>query len=162
MAIFDGLRFALTLVAALGCGLMAGVFFAFSVSVIKALSRLSPAEGIDAMRSINVAIINPVFLGVFVGTAAACVFVMIASILQWQDPGAVYLVFGGALYLVGTFFVTLVFNVPKNNALASVAPADPTSARIWTDYVSTWTAWNHVGAAAAFAASALLTVALGY
>jgi uncharacterized membrane protein len=58
MAIIDRLLFAFTLVAALGCGLMAGLFFAFSLSVMKALARLPSAEGIVAMQSINVAIIN--------------------------------------------------------------------------------------------------------
>jgi uncharacterized membrane protein len=160
MAIIDGLFFTFTLLAALGCGVMAGLFFAFSVSVMKALARLPSAEGIAAMQSINVAIINPVFLAVFLGTAVACLLVMIAALLRWHNPGAVYSLIGGALYLVGTFFVTLVFNVPKNNALASVAPADPESASLWTDYLSKWTAWNHVRAAAALAAAASLTIAL--
>ena len=158
----DDLIFVLTLVSALGCGLMAGLFFAFSVSVMKALVRLPSAEGIAGMQSINVAIINPVFLAAFFGTAAACVLVMIASFLRWHDPGAVYLLIGGSLYLIGTFLVTFVFNVPKNNALATVAPADPGSASLWTDYLSKWTAWNHVRAAAAIAAAALLTIALCY
>lgn len=70
MATIDGLLFALTLFAALGCGLMAGFFFAFSASVIKVLARLPSAEGIAAMQSINVAILNPVFLAAFLGTTA--------------------------------------------------------------------------------------------
>ena len=37
----DQLLVALTLVSALGCGLIAGVFFAFSAFVMKALSRLN-------------------------------------------------------------------------------------------------------------------------
>jgi hypothetical protein len=73
MGTVDDLLFALTLLAALGCGLMAGLFFAFSVCVMKALTRLPSAEGIAAMQSINVAIINPVFLAAFFETAAACV-----------------------------------------------------------------------------------------
>jgi uncharacterized membrane protein len=162
MAIIDGLLFTFTLFAALGCGLMAGLFFAFSVSVMKALGRLPIAEGIAAMQSINVAIINPVFLAAFFGTAAACVLVMIASLLRWHDPGAVYSLIGGALYLVGTFLVTLVFNVPKNNALASVAPADPGGGRVWASYLASWTAWNHVRTAAALAAAASFTIALSY
>ena len=162
MAIVDGLLFTITLVAALGCGLMAGLFFAFSISVMKALAHLPSAESIAAMQSINVAIINPVFLAAFFGTAAACALIMIASLLRWHNPGAVYLLVGGALYLVGTFLVTLVFNVPKNNALASVAPTDPEGASLWTDYLSKWTAWNHVRAAAALAGAASLTIALCY
>jgi uncharacterized membrane protein len=152
MVTADQLLFALTLAAALGCGLMAGLFFAFSVAVMKALARLPSAEGIGAMQSINVAIINPLFL------AVACVLVMIASLLRWHDSGTIYLLIGGALYLVGTFLVTLVFNVPKNNALASVTPAE--GASLWTDYLSKWTAWNHVRAAAALAAAASLTIGL--
>lgn len=113
MTIVDDLLFAVTLVAALGCGLMAGLFFAFSVSVMKALARLPSAQGIAAMQSINVAIINPLFLAAFFGTAAACVLIIIASFFRWHAPGAVYLVIGGALYLVGTFWVTFVFNVLK-------------------------------------------------
>jgi uncharacterized membrane protein len=162
MAIVDGLLFTITIVAALGCGLMAGLFFAFSVSVMRALARLPSAEGIAAMQSINVAIINPVFLTAFFGTAAACVLVMIAALLRWRDPGAVYLLIGGALYLIGTFLVTLVFNVPKNNALASVAATGTEGASLWTNYLSKWTAWNHVRAAAALAAATLLTIALCY
>ena len=160
MASDDQLLFALTLVAAFGCGLMAGLFFAFSVSVMKALARLPSAEGIAAMQSINVAIINSVFLAAFFGTTVACGLIMIASLLRWHDPGAVYLLIGGALYLVGTFLVTLVFNLPKNNVLASVAPANPESASLWTDYLSKWTAWNHIRAAAALAAATSLTIAL--
>jgi uncharacterized membrane protein len=158
MAILDSSLFTITIVAALGCGLIAGLFFAFSVSVMKALARLPSAEGVAAMQSINVAIINPVFLAAFFGTAAACIIVVIASLLRWHDPGAAYLLIGGALYLVGTFLVTLVFNVPKNKALASVAPAE--GARLWTDYLSKWTAWNHVRTAAALAAAASLTIGL--
>ena len=82
MATVDDVLFALTLFAALGCGLMAGFFFAFSASVMKALARLPAAEGIAAMQSINVAVINPVFLGAFLGTTALCLLVMVAS-LWW-------------------------------------------------------------------------------
>lgn len=56
------------------------------------------------------------------------VLVIIASLLRWHEPGNVYLLAGGAFYLVGTFLVTVVFNVPKNNALASVAPGEAESA----------------------------------
>ncbi len=49
------------LLSAVGCGLMAGFFFAFSICVMKALEALPPAQGIAAMQSINVAVINPCF-----------------------------------------------------------------------------------------------------
>jgi len=55
MMVVDGLLLIVTLIAALGCGLMAGLFFAFSVSVMKSLARLPSAAGIAAMQFINVA-----------------------------------------------------------------------------------------------------------
>jgi uncharacterized membrane protein len=141
---------------------MAGLFFAFSVAVMRALARRPAAEGMAAMQAINVAILNPLFLASFVGTAAACAVVAVAALLRWDEAGAAYLLAGGALYLVGTFLVTAALNVPMNDALASVAPGDPDAAGRWSAYVARWTAWNHVRAAAALAAAASLTVALGY
>lgn len=148
------------LLAALGCGLIAGVFFAFSSFVMRALSRLPPAQGIAAMQSINIVVINPVFLGVFLGTAVLCVAVLISAFLLRPAPGALYAVAGSGLYLVGTFLVTMAFNVPRNDALAAVEPASTEGAGVWNDYLVTWTRWNHVRTLAALAAAALLTVAL--
>ena len=160
MATGDSLLFALTLATALGCGLMAGFFFAFSVAVMKALARLPAREGMAAMNSINVVVINPLFLTVLLGTAVACVLVIISALVRWHNPGAIWLLVGGALYLVGSFLVTAVFNVPKNNALAAVDPASTDGARVWASYVTSWTAWNHVRTVAALVAAALLTIAL--
>lgn len=95
-----------TLLSALGCGLIAGAFYAFSTFVMKALGNLPPAQGIAAMQSINVVVINPWFLTPFVGTAVGCVVLAIASLLRWHDPRAPYWLAGGLLYLVGTFLVT--------------------------------------------------------
>ncbi|HYG65389.1 MAG TPA: anthrone oxygenase family protein [Thermoanaerobaculia bacterium] len=152
--------FALTLVSALGCGLIAGAFFAFSSFVMSALGRLPPASGIAAMQSINIVVINPVFLGVFLGTAAACLGVLISAFLRWPAPGTSYAIAGSALYIAGTFLVTMAFNVPRNNMLAAVDPASHGGARVWAGYLVTWTRWNHVRTAAALAAAALLIMAL--
>ena len=154
-----GLLDLVTLVSALGCGLVAGILGAFSTSVMKALGTLPPAQGIAAMQAINVVIINPWFLTPFFGTAATCAFMIAASLLRWHDPGASYWLVGGALYLAGTILVTMIFNVPWNNALAVVAPPSPEAARRWTAYLSTWTAWNHVRTIAALAAAVLFTIA---
>jgi len=156
----DQLILALTLLSALGCGLVAGAFFAFSSFVMKALARLPPAQGIAAMQSINVVVLNPWFLGVFVGTAAACVLAVICAFLRWHERSAIYLLLGGALYLIGTFAVTAVFNVPRNDALAKLAPDDPRSASVWAEYVAGWTNWNHVRTVASLVATALFSLAL--
>lgn len=160
MEAVEKLLFALTLLAALGSGVIAGVFFAFSTFVMKALARLPPSEGIAAMQSINVTVLNPWFLGVFFGTAVACVVALIFALTHWREPGAVYLLVGGALYLLGTFLVTIVFNVPKNQALASVVPTESDAAKRWLGYLASWTTWNHVRTAAALVAAASFSIAL--
>ena len=147
------------LLSALGCGLMAGFFFAFSICVMKALGALPPAVGIAAMQSINVAVINPWFLTPFFAMAVACVVLIIVSLLQWHHPGTAYMLAGGLLYLVGTFLVTMIFNVPRNNALAAVTTASTEGAKLWAGYLTGWTAWNHVRTIAALAAAATFTIA---
>jgi len=148
-----------TLLCALGCGLIAGAFFAFSTFVMKALGNLPPPQGIAAMQSINVVVINPWFMSAFLGTGLMCVIVFIASLLRWQNSVTPYLLAGSVLYLVGTVLVTMVFNVPRNDALAAVAPATPEAATLWVSYLSTWTAWNHLRTIAALTASALFIIA---
>lgn len=148
----------LTFATALGCGLNAGVFFAFSSFVMPALARLPAPQGVAAMNSINVLAITPVFMTALFGTATACVLIGIWTLFTWARPGALYVVVGAALYLVGTILVTIVFNVPRNNALAAVNPTSPDADRVWADYVAAWTAWNHVRTAAALVAAALLTI----
>ena len=155
-----GLLFALILVSALGCGLMAGVFFAFSAFVMKALARLPPAQGIAAMQSINVAAITPAFIGALFGTGALCVVLTVAALLRWGEPGSVWLLGGGLLYTVGVIGVTMAFNVPRNNALVAIAAESAAGASLWARYLAEWTAWNHVRAAACLAAAAALTIAL--
>ncbi len=156
----DGLLFALTLVSALGCGLMAGVFFAFSAFVMKALARLPPAQGIAAMQSINVMAITPAFMTAFFGTGVLCGVLAVVALLTWGNARAAWLLVGGLLYVVGAIVVTMAFNVPQNNALAAVAPASAEGAGPWARYVAEWTVWNHVRATACLAAAAALTIAL--
>ena len=162
MTTVDNLFFLLKLFSALGCGLMAGVFFAFSAFVMKALTRLPPTQGIAAMQSINITVINPWFMVAFLGTGAACIFLAVSSLLSWHQPGAAYLLLGTLLYLVGTLGVTIAFNVPLNEALARVAPDSTEGASIWVNYLANWTVWNHVRTVAALAAAASLTIALCY
>jgi uncharacterized membrane protein len=156
----DDLLYALTLVSALGAGLIAGVFFAFSSFVMRALARLAPPHGIAAMQSINAVVLNPVFLGTFLGTAALCMVLGVAAVLEWSSPAAPALLAGAVLYLVGTLLVTVVCNVPRNEALARVEPGGMGSDRLWQDYLRSWTGWNHVRTVSALAAAAAFTIAL--
>jgi uncharacterized membrane protein len=152
--------FALKLFAVIGYGLVAGVFFAFSTFVMPALARLKPNQGITAMQAIDITAINPLFMFAIFGTAAACLFIAIASLSKWHQPNSAYLLFGSLLYLVGAVLVTMVFNVPLNDALAKVEPSSTEGASLWARYLTDWTIWNHVRTLAALAAATLLTITL--
>jgi uncharacterized membrane protein len=151
--------FVLIILAVLGSGLMAGVFFTFSVFVMRGLRRLSPAQGIAAMQAINVAVINPIFLGVFLGTALPCIGLAIAVLPTWHRPASACLLIGAASYVGGSIGVTLLFNVPRNNALAAVAPDSAAGAEVWRQYLKQWCAWNHVRTLACIAAATAFMLA---
>lgn len=146
--------------AALGAGAVGGVFFAFSSFVMGALARLPAPHGIAAMQSINIVVINPVFLGVMFGTGAVSLGLVIAALSRWQAPGAGYLLAAGVVYVAGCILVTLACNVPRNNALAALDPYAAEAGAAWQAYVRSWTAWNHLRCAASLVASALFILAL--
>jgi uncharacterized membrane protein len=140
--------------------LTAGVFFAFSAFVMKALSRLPPAQGIAAMQSVNVAAVSPAFMTALFGTAAACAALAVCAIVRWDDTYAGYLLVGSVLYLAGAIALTVAYHVPRSEALGRVQPDSADAVRHWNGYVAAWTAGNHVRVAAALAAAATLGIAL--
>lgn len=156
----DGGLQALTLIAAVGTGVMAGFFFAFSTSVMKALGRLPTAHSIAAMQSINVTVINPVFLTTFFGTAAVCLLLAIGALVEWRRPGSALALGGSVFYLVGAMLVTMVCNVPRNNQLAEVDPAAADASLVWGRYLTEWTMWNHGRTLASAVAMVALLLAL--
>lgn len=64
----------------------------------------------------------------------ACLAVAISSLWTWYD-GSAYLLAGGPVYLGGSFIVTIVFNVPRNNTLAAVDPSSAAGATLWENFV---------------------------
>ncbi|MFF7247954.1 DUF1772 domain-containing protein [Embleya sp. NPDC008237] len=156
----SGPLFILTLVAALGCASMGGVFFGFSSFVMAGLGRLPAAQGAAAMRSINVTAVTAPFMAGLFGTALLCVGLGIAAVVSWGEAYAVYLLVGAVLYLVGTIVLTGGYHVPRNNALAAVEPNSAAEERLWAGYLADWTRANHVRALSGIAAAACLVMAL--
>lgn len=150
----------LLFVAAVGCGVMAGVYFAFSVFVMSALSRIDAASGITAMNLINTVILRSLFMPLFFGTTVAALVLAVLALFRWGTPGASMMLAGGALYVLGMFVVTVVRNVPLNNALEAADPSSPDGAAIWSRYLREWTTWNHVRTIASTAACAAFIAVL--
>ena len=149
-----------TVVAAVANGVMAGLFFAFSTSVMPGLRRLPPVDGMLAMRRINVAILNPLFLLLFVGSTVVSLAVLATAPFADSDTAA-WRIAGAVIYLVGAIGVTAVVNVPLNNALLAVAPDSAEGATLWARYLLRWTAFNHVRAAASVLSTVLLVATVG-
>ena len=151
---------ALAVAAILGSAIIGGVFFAFSSFVMKALARLPSSEGIAAMQSINVVVLNRSFLGIFMGTTVISVLIAALAIKGWASPSAPFFLAGAMLYVVGTFLVTGLANVPLNNQLAAVSAVDPAAIRVWEHYLDRWTMLNTVRTIAAIAAVMTFTLGL--
>jgi uncharacterized membrane protein len=150
----------LTLATALGAGLIAGAFFAFSTFIMAALGRVPAPEGIRAMQEINVTVINPWFMTALFGTGLACLAVAVAALFDWDGSYGPYLLAAGTLYVFGCVGVTMWFNVPRNNVLATLEPTGGEVAHVWRRYLVEWTAWNTVRTIASLAATGLLIGAI--
>ncbi|KUN19131.1 hypothetical protein AQJ23_37960 [Streptomyces antibioticus] len=155
-----GPYFVLTVLGVLGTGLVAGVFCAFSTFVMKGLAALPPAQGVAAMKAINVTALRPAFMLVFVGSAVLSAVLAVVTFVLLPDDGTVELLVGSALYLVGSFGVTMVANVPRNETLLKLDAGTPEAAAYWPTYVREWTLWNHVRMVASGAAAVAYVLAL--
>ncbi|CAL9425245.1 hypothetical protein SUDANB176_01941 [Streptomyces sp. enrichment culture] len=150
----------LTVLGVLGTGLVAGVFCGFSSFVMKGLAALPPARGVAAMQAVNAAAVRPAFMVLFLGSTVLCAVLTVVTSVRWPDEGAAGSLVGGALYLLGSFGLTAVANVPRNNALAGLAPDSAEAAAYWPVYVREWTRWNHVRALASAGAAVAYLSAL--
>jgi uncharacterized membrane protein len=105
------------LAAAFTTALIAGLFYSYSCSVNAGLGKLPDAGYLAAMQSINREILNPLFFMSFMGTL---ILLPVSTWLQYSNPASArfYLMLAATLvYAFGTFGVTIMGNVPLNNAL---------------------------------------------
>ncbi|ATY33293.1 anthrone oxygenase family protein [Sphingomonas psychrotolerans] len=140
--------------SAIGCGLIAGLYFAFSTFILQALNQLGPAPAAQAMNAINARILQSLFMPLFLGTTLAGLALAVIGAVNRDEAGATAMLSGGAIYAIGMFGVTMAFNVPLNNALTREAAA------LWPHYLRRWALWNHVRMLASAIASALFILAI--
>lgn len=150
----------LAILLCIGSGTVGGVFFAFSSFVMKALAERPAVHGIGAMQRINIDVINPMFLCVFLGSAMISLFAVVLSIMTWSSADAPLLLAAGLFYLFGSFVVTIRYNVPRNERLSQLEAESVEANEYWPTYVREWTRWNHIRAAASIVAAACSAGAL--
>ena len=145
-------------VGAVGSGLMAGILFAFSSFVMRALDTIEAGPRILAMQQINQKIVNPLFVLIFAGTGLISVYLMIAGVDD-STAGDRAARLGALLYLLGVIIVTMTRNIPLNTRLDRVDPDDEEAASVWEWYRDRWLRWNHLRTAASVGAAACFCLA---
>jgi uncharacterized membrane protein len=149
-----------TVLAALGSAVVGGVMYAFSTFVMSGLDRATPSQAVAAMQGINVTAVRPGLMIPFMGTALLSVALVIIGFVRHGRPGSWLLVAGGLVYLIGTFVVTVAYNVPRNDSLALIDPDSAGAAARWATYYRDWTLANHVRTLTSLAAAGLFVAAL--
>jgi len=146
--------------SAVACGLLAGLYFAFSAFIMSALGRIEASAGIAAMNSINTSILRSLFMPLFLGSSLAALVLAGGALFQWGQPGSMMIFLAGTTYVIGMFACTVAFNVPLNNALMAVDPASAGGMELWARYLRDWTLWNHARTIASTVAMVLFMAAI--
>ncbi|MCB1755090.1 MAG: DUF1772 domain-containing protein, partial [Gammaproteobacteria bacterium] len=126
-------------------GAIFGFFYAWVCSTMWGLDQTDPVVAITAMQAMNASVRNLAFLPAFFFTAP--VLLITATLAWWQQRrvSAGFFLAAGMVYGLGGFLLTALINVPLNDALAQVSPANVADAgAIWREYSGNWQFWNTV------------------
>ncbi|WP_191600852.1 DUF1772 domain-containing protein [Marinomonas algicola] len=137
-------------------GIMAGIYFAFSVFIMKSLSQLPNIEGARAMNRINDVIIKTVFLPLFLGSTFWYAGLIIWSFVNWQSGQSTLIISASLVYIVGMFLITVIGNVPLNKKLKVSENDEKELSKTWPYYLQKWTQFNHLRTLSAMISLALL------
>ena len=147
--------------AVIAMGLLAGLFYAFDVAVMPALTAADDRTLVDAMQQMIDKIENPVFFSTFLGAPVLAAVALSQARRSGSAKVAGWIVAGLAFYTV-MVVVTFAFHFPLNDDLKEAG--DPARienlAAVRDDFVTPWVAWNIVRTLATTAAFASLAWAL--
>ncbi len=150
----------LLLITAVLTALIAGLFYAYSCSVVLGLGKLSDTEYLKSMQSINREILNPVFFLSFMGTAV--LLPVTTFLFRGEQPAFLFLLLASLAYLIGVFGVTMAGNVPLNNMLDQfdISGATAEAVKQMRDrFESRWNLLNNVRTVFSVISIALVTCA---
>ncbi len=126
-------------------GLLSGIYLAFAVALMPALHGLPDDTFVRVMNRINVVIVKPTFLILFLG--APFLAVILAALRR--DPFTI----AAAVAAVVAIVITIAVNVPLNDALAGGGTRDA--------FETPWARWHYVRTSASTIAFALLCITTG-
>lgn len=143
-------------------GLLAGVYYAFSVAVVPGLRGAPAVHHITVMQAINDRIKNPVFFLSFFGPT---LLLPLAAFLYQYDAQFVPLVAAAALHIVGGNGITIVGNIPLNERFAKINAlvlSDAAAEAIRAEFQgagAAWMRWHTARTLAEIGAAGLVLVA---
>ncbi|QUH06015.1 DUF1772 domain-containing protein [Saccharopolyspora erythraea] len=150
----------MTVVASVGAGVNAGVFFAFSAFIMPGLHELPAGVAIPAMQAFNRTAVTAPFMLVLLGTAVLCVVVIIRAFMTWSTASGRWMLGGAVVYLLAAIVITVVCSVPINDAIDALTPFSSEAVASWADLSTRWLWWNHLRALGTTGAAAALAIAL--
>ncbi len=147
--------------AVLAYALVGGAFLAFSDFIMRSLAHTGGARGVEAMQVINREVFRWVFMTLFLGMALTSIILIGYAAFHLDQPAMPLIGLTGLIYVIGCFGVTVVFNVPMNEALAKMDLSADSTQQYWTKiYLPRWTRWNTVRAIACTVSAGTLLWAL--
>ena len=139
--------------AVIAMGLLAGLFYAFAIAVMPALTAADDRTLVDAMQQMIDKIENPFFFLTLLGAPALAAVALVQARRSGSPKIAGWIVAGLALYTV-MVVVTFAVHFPLNEDLKQAG--DPARienlAAVRDDFVTPWVAWNIVRTLASTAA----------
>jgi uncharacterized membrane protein len=144
----------LLVAATIAAGLFAGLFYAFACAVMPGLARGDDRTFVEAMRGINVAIVNGWFLLSFLG---APLLAAVAVVLHLRSGTTLWWAVAGFACLLAVIVITAAVNIPMNNALDA---GGNDYAQVRERFEAAWVRWNVLRAVVSFAGFGCLVGAL--
>ncbi|WP_198587089.1 anthrone oxygenase family protein [Glycomyces xiaoerkulensis] len=157
----DAVRIAVLVAALVLVGLMAGVFFAYSVSVMPGLGRTDDRTFVGAFQAVDRAILNPVFLSVFVGALLATAAAAVLYLVDGRARVATWAIVAFALYFAAVAITGRV-HVPRNDEIKAAGEPDGIDPAVVRERFSedVWRRWNTVRVLLSTASLVCLAVAV--
>ena len=132
------IRDTVLVLATIAAGLLAGLFYAYTVSVMPGLSRGDDRTFVEGMRGINIAIQNGWFMLTFLG---APLLAVAAAVLYLRAGPALWWIAAGFACLLAMLVITGVVHIPMNNALDA---GRDSYADLRARFEGPWVRWNVV------------------
>lgn len=146
--------FVVLIAATVAAGLLAGLFYAYTVSVMPGLARGGDAAFVEGMRGINIAIVNGWFMLTFLG---APVLTALAGFLHLRAGWTLWWIVAGFACLLAMLVITAAVHIPLNNALDAGRDG---YAQLRARFEAPWVRWNTVRTLASIAGFGCLVAAL--